>query len=135
MEVMMDKLHIEIIKPDCKKCDMQADSILVPGFEGDLEILTGHTPLVTKLRPGTVIITEGDTAEYYAIHNGFITIDNNSVIIITETIEAKDEIDIKRAEEAKERAEKRLTGKLGDVDFRRAEGALKKAIARINTVS
>lgn len=131
----MDKIHIEIIQPTGKKCDMKIDSVILPGIDGDFEVLRGHTPFITKLRPGTIELRDGKNETSFAIHNGFVTIENNSIIVITETIESKDEIDIKRAEEAKTRAEMRISGKHGEVDYRRAEIALQKAIARINTVS
>ena len=132
----MSKIHIEIVRPSGKKLDTLVDTVIVPGVDGDFEIMVNHTPFITKVRPGTLITNNEGKEEKYAIHDGFITVENNEIIIISETIESKNEIDISRAEAAKERAEKRLFGdKKDNVDFRRAEIALHRAIARINTIA
>ncbi len=132
----MSNIHVEIVQPTGVKLDLMIDSIILPGIDGDFEVLADHTPFITKLRPGTLFIQKEDQEIKYAIHDGFVTVENNRIIVISDTVESSSEIDIKRAEAAKERAEKRLFSENKEsVDFRRAEIALHRAIARINTIS
>jgi F-type H+-transporting ATPase subunit epsilon len=132
----MSNIHVEIVQPTGVKLDLMIDSIILPGIDGDFEVLADHTPFITKLRPGTLVVHKEDQEIKYAIHDGFVTVENNRIIVISDTVESSSEIDIKRAEAAKERAEKRLFSENKEsIDFRRAEIALHRAIARINTIS
>jgi len=136
MDSLLKKIHIELIQPSGKTVDLLAESIIIPGTEGDFEVLADHTPFVTKIRPGTIYIHVHDKTEKYAIHDGFVTIDDNKVVIVCELCEPKSMIDLERAKSAKERAEKRLfSDKDENTDYRRAEVALHKAVARINTLA
>ncbi|MCB5249726.1 MAG: F0F1 ATP synthase subunit epsilon [Candidatus Cloacimonadales bacterium] len=131
----MKKIHIELIMPEGKKIDEMVDSINVPGVDGDFEILPDHTPFITKIRPGTLCLNTNNKTTKYAIHDGFITVDKDKVIIISEIAESEKEIDLNRAKLSKERAEKRIfNSKDEDIDYRRAEVSLHKAVARINTI-
>ncbi len=131
----MKKIHIELIMPEGKKIDEMVDSINVPGVDGDFEILPDHTPFITKIRPGTLCLNTNNKTTKYAIHDGFITVDKDKVIIICEIAESDKEIDLNRAKLSKERAEKRIfNSKDEDIDYRRAEVSLHKAVARINTI-
>jgi len=131
----MPDIHIQVVMPNLKKLDKMVDSAILPGVEGDFEVLPGHAAIITKLRPGVLRYTIGTDHDYVAIHEGFVTVENNSILVLTENSEKRDEIDMQRAEAAKERAEKRIANKSDEqnVDFRRAEIALKRAIARIST--
>ena len=132
----MSKINIKIIMPDKKKLDVMVDSIILPGIDGDFEVLEGHSPFITKLRSGSIRVHIGDKHEYYAIHEGFTSVENNQVLVLSEVCENQAEIDVKRAELAKERAERRFANAdPGSVDFRRAEVALKRAITRLETKS
>jgi len=131
----MPDIRIQIVKPNIKKLDTMIDSAILPGVEGDFEVLPGHAPIITKLRPGVLRYTIGTDHDYVAIHEGFVTVEDNTILVLTEACEKRDEIDVLRAESAKERAEKRIANKGSEqnVDFRRAEVALQRAIARIST--
>ena len=82
--------------------------------------------------PGVVTIHEGDVQKVAAVHAGFAEILNEKVTLLAELAEWPEEIDLNRAEAAKERAEERLQNKTTDVDLRRAEFALRKALTRID---
>ena len=129
----MSNLRLQIIMPERIKIDEMIDLVVLPGVDGDFEILEGHAPFITKLRTGVMRIEKKGKSEYYALHDGFISVENNHVVILSETCEGKSEINQERAKSAKERAEKRMTTKTtdSDIDFRRAEAALKKALTRI----
>lgn len=127
----MSKIHIKVIQPTNIRIDAEYDHIIVPGVDGDFGISFDHTPFITKVRTGVLQLFQNDKSDDFAIHDGFVTVENNIVTIICDTIEKKDEIDIARAKASKERAEKRLKSSEGNINFRRAEGSLKKSLVRL----
>lgn len=127
----MDKLHLEVIQPSKIRTSSDFDHIIVPGVDGDFGIDINHTPFITKIRPGILQLYKGNQIEKYAIHDGFVTVENNMIKIICEVVEKTNEINVKRAASSKERAEKRLKSSADDIDFRRAEVSLKRALVRL----
>ena len=131
----MGKLHIQLVMPNEKLLDGYYDKVSVPGIEGNFEILEDHAPFITQIRPGTIFVTKDNHHDSFAVHDGFVTVENNEVLILSEECESKEDIDYERAVAARERAEKRINDTSNNnTDFRRAEASLKRAIARINTV-
>lgn len=133
-------IHVEVIQPTRILLQKDYEHAIIPGIDGDFGVYEGHTPFLTKIRPGVLTLYRpGKDAkpENYTLHDGFVMVEQNSVKIICELSEKANEIDKERALSAKERAEKRLSGKSKEenIDFRRAELALKKAIARIEAKS
>jgi len=127
----MNKIQIKVIQPTQIRIDAEYDHIIVPGVDGDFGISFDHTPFITKVRTGVLQLFQDDKSEDFAIHDGFVTVENNFVTIICDTIEKKDEIDLSRAKASKERAEKRLKSNEENINFRRAEASLKKALVRL----
>ena len=127
----MSKIHIKVIQPTHIRIDKEYDNVIVPGVDGDFGIFFDHTPFITKIRTGVLQLFNNDDCEEYAIHDGFVTVENNIVTIVCNTIERKDEIDIARAKASKERAEERIKSSKDDINFRRAEASLKKALIRL----
>ncbi len=130
----MSKVRVKIIQPTRVVMNEECDHVIVPGSAGDFGVYTGHTPIITTIRAGILLIYNGNKAESYAIHDGFVTVEDDVVRIVCEVIETKDEIDINRAEKAQKRARERLNVQSEDIDYRRAETALSRALARINTI-
>lgn len=130
----MGKIKIKIIQPIKNVISGYFDHVIVPGVEGDFGISEGHTPFITKLRPGIIQLFNNNKTDNYAVHDGFVTIDNNIIKIVCDVLEHESEIDKKRASAAKERAEKRLKSNQSDIDFRRAEFALKRSLVRLELV-
>jgi len=124
-------IHLKIVTPRGIFLEDDVSELVAPGKDGDFGVLIGHTPFISSVRPGILKIFKNDKPELYSLMNGFVMVDVDMVRIFTEIIERPDDIDLKRAERAKERAEKRLLEKREDTDLRRAEAALKRAIARI----
>ena len=112
-----------------------ADMIELTTTEGQIGVYKGHIPLTAVIAPGTVRIyeTEGQVKSA-ALISGFVEILQDKVEILAEDILWPDEIDVKRAEEARIRAERRIAEKATDTNLARAELALKKAVVRIETV-
>lgn len=103
--------------------------------EGEIGVYKRHIPTTVIVAPGILTITEAEGVKNAALHAGFVEILQDSVTILAEIIEWPSEIDIDRAEKAKERAESRLSEKAASLDTMRAEVALKKAICRINAIN
>jgi len=127
----MSNIKLEVLQPYKILIDDEYDHVIVPGIDGDFGVSPEHTAFITKIRPGILHLFKIDSEEKYAIHDGFVTVESDTVKIVCEVIEKEDEIDNERAEKAKKRAEKRLKSSEGDIDIRRAELALKKAMVRI----
>jgi len=127
----MEKLRLKIIQPQKIFLETEFDDIIIPGKDGDFGVFIGHTPFISVIRPGVMEIYSDNEVTKYALHDGYVTVENNEVTILCEIIERADEIDKTRAEAAKERAERRVKSNQSDIDFRRAENALKRAVARI----
>jgi len=128
----MNKLHLEIIQPTKIKIRDDFDHIIVPGVDGDFGVDLNHTAFITKIRPGILQLYKGKKIDKYAIHDGFVTVENNIIVIVCDTIENENEIKYKRAEDSKKRAEKRIKSSGKDIDFRRAEISLKRALVRLH---
>jgi F-type H+-transporting ATPase subunit epsilon len=108
------------------------ESVIAPGTVGYFGILAGHTPFVSSLQIGTAKITKANGETFtLATSGGFLMTDGKKVILLAETAERPEDIDVKRAEAAKQRAEKRLVEKGQDVDIDRARTALLRAITRL----
>ena len=123
---------LKIITPD--RVFYEGDAIMVElrTTEGEIGVFKNHIPLTCVVAPGLLRIRESDKeTKVAALISGFVEILQDSMTILAEVVEWSDEIDLARAEEAKERAEKRITEKADDTDMRRAECALQRSIARI----
>lgn len=127
----MSTFHLEIVTPDRLFFSEEVDSVIVRGIAGDLAILKGRAPMTTPLKIGKVRIFKGEEEIIAAVVDGYISVVNNKTTIVTEAAEWPHEIDIERANEAKERAETRINNKSDNIDIARAELALKRAINRL----
>jgi F-type H+-transporting ATPase subunit epsilon len=131
----MDNLELKVIQPTGITLKEEGDHIVIPGVDGDFGVSAGHTPFLTKIRPGVIELFIGKELKKYAIHDGFVTVEKDIVTIVTDTFETATDIDKERADSAKQRAEKRLNDKGNkEINFRRAEFALKRAVARLQTI-
>lgn len=99
--------------------------------EGEMGVLKGHIPLTAILSPGVLRIKKDDEVKEAALHEGFIEVLGDKVVILAESCEWPDEIDVNRAEEAKLRAERHLRSGAQEYNPVRAEMALRKALIRI----
>lgn len=128
----MSQFKLEIVTPDRKFLESDVSMIITKTTEGDIAILKNHIPLVTPLDIGVLIIKDQDDKEKQAvIAGGYMEVTKEKTTIVTESAEWPEEIDKKRAEEAKKRAEERLNSKSDDTDTLRAELALKRALSRL----
>jgi F-type H+-transporting ATPase subunit epsilon len=124
---------LSVVTPEKPLIDQEARSIIAPGSEGYLGILTDHAPLITALIPGKLTVTDLSNKElFYALSGGFLEVSHNIVTILADAIEPVDKIDLTRAQEAEKRARERLARRSDpDIDVARAEAALSRALNRI----
>src|SRR4030067_3418176 len=108
------------------------ESVIAPGTAGHFGIIAGHTPFVSSLQTGITKITKANGEKFnLSTSGGFLMTDGKKVILLAESAGGPEEIDVNRAQRAKERAEKRLAGKNPDTDIDRARTALLRAINRL----
>ena len=129
---MASKFDITLVTPDGKKHLDQAEILNVVTTSGALGIMSRHLPLVAILEISHLNYKRDGQVFEYSIAGGIINVKDNSAQILAESFESKEEIDLERAENSKQRAEDRLASKEPNIDIKRAEIALKKAINRIS---
>ena len=112
----------------------EADYVSIPGVEGVMGILPNHAPLLTALNFGEVIIRHDGTEDFYAIGGGFVEIQPEKIVILADTAEQAEEIDLERAEEARARAEQAMAEGVTDDPMRYAqiEASLRRAQIRVD---
>jgi F-type H+-transporting ATPase subunit epsilon len=106
-----------------------------PGREGYLGILPGHAPLLSELRPGEITYKQRGATHRLAVTGGFLEVLPEQVTVLAEAAERPEEIDLARAQAAKDRAEKRLRSFDSEIDLNRASIALERAIIRMQVAS
>jgi F-type H+-transporting ATPase subunit epsilon len=134
------KLTLEIVTPDRALLREEVDEVVVPGSEGEFGVLPGHTPMLSTLQIGELWYRQGPEKHYLAIAFGFVEVLPDRVTVLAQVGERAQEIDVQRAERAKQRAEQRLSQappQLTQVDFdiERARVALMKSLLRLQVAS
>ena len=104
----MTRLYLKVVTPDKLFFEGEIDMLVARTIEGDVGILLNHSPLVTILDIGRLVIKNGDERKVAACAGGYIDVRNNNITVVSDACEWEDEIDINRAERAKERASKKL---------------------------
>lgn len=127
----MSRLRVEIVSIERLVHSGEADVVLAPGVEGQLGILPRHTPLITRLVPGELVVRLDGHDELFAIGGGFMEVLPDRVVVLADTAERAEEIDVQRAEAARQRAARLARQKLGRLDLVRAEAALRRSMARL----
>ncbi len=132
----MEKLTVELCSVGHPPVSLEALEVSVPGSAGVFTVLPGHTPILTGLSEGVVIVYSptGDR-DYFAVHCGFCEIADNTIKILADTMEAHAEIDEERAKAALKRAEDLLEKREPHVDLARADAAAARARARLEAQS
>jgi len=128
---MAKTFHLEIIATDRVFFSGEVEHLVITAIDGLLGIMAGHEPLVTSLPTGELKYLVDGEWKYAAISEGFIQVMPDSSIILAETCELPEEIDIKRAQEARERAEERLRQKQSIKEYYETQAALNRAMNRL----
>jgi F-type H+-transporting ATPase subunit epsilon len=123
--------HLEIVTIERKVYSEDVDMVIAPGSEGELGILPNHTPLLTTLTEGVLRVKRGGEEEVFAIGGGIMEVLPNKVIVLADAAEASDEIDVARAEQARQRAEALLKERKPGVELEAALAALRRSQVRL----
>ncbi|MEW6002843.1 MAG: F0F1 ATP synthase subunit epsilon [Nitrospirota bacterium] len=124
------KLKLEIVTPYGLTLSDDVDEVTASGSEGEFGVLPGHVPFVTTLKIGMLSYKKGNDVRYVFVNTGFTEVGPDKVIILADSAEKSEEIDVERARAAMKRAEERLK-KAEEIDFARATAALERATIRI----
>ena len=136
MEEPSNRLKCEIVTPEGLLVSEDVATVIVPGAEGELGILPRHAPIVSKTKIGTVSVKHlnGDSWERIAVGNGYVKMQFDRLLLLVDTAERASAIDIERAQQALNRAEKYLAGPAEpDIDMHRAEQSRRRALNRLKT--
>ena len=128
-------LTLELVTPDRSVVRESVDEMQIPGTEGYLGVLPGHTPLLTSLQVGELWFRQGGETSYVSVAFGFAEVLPDRVTILAQIAERAEDIDIERAQEAERRARDRLAKSATDIDFERARISLMKSLIRLQVAS
>ena len=129
---MAEKMKLEIVTPYKKVVDMEVEEVTATGKLGEFGVLPGHAPFLTSLKIGELAYKNGSKVEHMALNWGYFEIRDDKIIVLVETAEAAEEIDVERAKAALGRAEEKLKHLTPeDKQFRIYEAALERATIRV----
>ncbi|MFQ3574306.1 MAG: F0F1 ATP synthase subunit epsilon [Thermodesulfovibrionales bacterium] len=131
---MEHKIRLEVVTPYGVVMSEDVDEITATGSEGEFGVLAGHANLITTLKIGSMQVRSGSKTEYLFVNTGYAEVSPDKVIVLADSAEKVEDIDIERAMEAKKRAEERLRQQ-ENIDFARANAALQRATTRIALIS
>lgn len=129
---MADTIKFEVVTPDQLIVSEDVDYVGVPGVQGQFGVLSNHIPFLSALAIGSLYYRKDGQVKYLFVSGGFAEVSPDSLTILAESAEKAEDIDLTRAQKAKERAEARIQREKDRVDFARAQVALRRAIERIS---
>ena len=133
---MANQIQLEVVTPQRRVMAESVDSVTVPGMNGELGILPGHTPLISQLRTGVLSFTQGERATQLHVSGGFVEVGDDRVSVLAEIAERPEEIDAARARLAREHSEKTLSAWSGtEEDFEVARARLERSVVRLQLAS
>ena len=127
------KILLEIVTPQGLVFSEEVDEVTAAGSEGEFGVLPGHVPFVTTLKIGILTCKKGNESRFFFVNWGYAEVNHEKVMILADSAEKSEEIDLERAMAARKRAEERLKH-AENVDFARAESALERAVTRAQIV-
>jgi F-type H+-transporting ATPase subunit epsilon len=132
MSILPESLELQVVTPDRLVVHEQVHEIQIPGKDGYLGILPGHAPLLSELAPGELSYRQVTHWSYLTVFWGFVEVLPDRVIVLAETAERGEEIDVERARHSRDRAQERLEHvDDSNIDFTRAQAALQRALVRL----
>ena len=127
----MSSIRLDIVTAERLVFSEDVDVVVAPGVEGQLGILPHHSPLMTMLQPGELRVRKGEEEFSLAISGGFLEVRPDRVIVLADTAERAEEINVVRAEEAKRHAQEELSRHIPEVDAAQVEAALRRSLIRL----
>ncbi len=123
-------MRLDIVTPHGLVLSEDVDEVTAAGTEGEFGVLPGHVPFITTLKVGMLILRKDNKTEYVFVNSGYAEVSPDKVVILADSAERAEDIDVERALSAKKRAEERLA-QVEKYDFARAMAALERASIRI----
>ncbi|WP_186257363.1 F0F1 ATP synthase subunit epsilon [Burkholderia gladioli] len=131
----MATIKVDVVSAEEEIFSGQAKFVALPGESGELGILPGHTPLITRIRPGAVRIeSEGGQDEFVFVAGGILEVQPGAVAVLADTAIRGRDLDAAKAEEAKRRAEETLQNAKSDIDLAKAQSELATAMAQLEAI-
>lgn len=132
----MSPIRFEFVAQTGRVFEDDVDMVIAPGADGILGILPRHAPLMAVVQPGEVVVKQaGQPDRYFAVGGGFIEVRPDKVVLLARSGEAAEDIDVARAEEARQRAEEWLSTHPRGAERREAyEAALRRSMQRLRLV-
>ncbi|GAB4388786.1 MAG: F0F1 ATP synthase subunit epsilon [Thermodesulfovibrionales bacterium] len=127
---MSEKIRLEIVTPHGLVFSDDVEEVTAAGAEGEFGVLPGHAPFVTTLKIGILACKAGGQTRYFFVNWGYAEVGPDKVLVLADSAEKAEDIDVERAKAAKARAEE-LLRKGENVDFTRAESALERSLSRL----
>ena len=129
----MATLKLEIVTPEKVAYSDDVESVVLPAVEGEMGVLPMHIPVLTQIKPGELVVSKGGTKHYLAIGEGFVSVDQTSVKVMTDMALASEHIDEGAAEAAVQRAKEAMARKdLGSEETAAVQAALAKSLAQLH---
>jgi len=130
----MATLKLEIVTPEKLAYSDDVDGVVLPAVEGEIGVLPMHIPLMTTIKPGELIVKKGNKESFLAVGEGFVTIDQTSVKVLTDMALEWEAIDEHAAEAAVKRAQEAIANKheLGSEESAAVQAALAKSLAQLH---
>ncbi len=130
-----DKIRLEIVTPYRQVLDAEVDEVIAPGEEGQFGVLPGHTPFLSTIIVGELVYRQGNQLKYVAVSHGYAEVEYHRVTVLLDAAERPEEIDVARAEAARQRAESKLAQlSQDDHDYYETLAALDRAMNRLRFV-
>ena len=125
-------LKLEIVTPERKVVDETVESVTIPTANGEIGVLTNHSPLISALKSGVLVYTKGSASERIAVSGGFVEVGDDTVSILADVAETASEINVEAARSERDRLEKLLGAWSGSAeDFEVEKEKLERAQARL----
>src|SRR4030043_2321318 len=127
---MENKLKLDIVTPYGLILSEEVDEVVCSGSEGEFGALPGHVPFFTTLKIGMLTYKKGTSAKYVFVNWGYAEVGPDKVLVLADSAEKSEDINVERAKAAMKRAEERLK-KAEEVDFARATSSLERSVSRV----
>ena len=128
----MSTIHVDVVSAEALIFSGEAKFVALPGGEGELGIYPRHTPLITRIRPGSVRIQAADgTEEFVFVAGGILEVQPDRVTVLSDTAVRGEDLDEEKANEAKQRAEEALKNVTGEMDLAKTQTELSVLVAEL----
>lgn len=128
----MKKIELKIVTPERVVYESEVDGVSFPTVEGEITVLPGHIPIISAIKPGELKIKKDGKVEFFSVAKGVIEVDGKRITMLADAAEKAEEIDEKRAEEAREKAKKLMSEtRVDEEGYTDAVAEMERALSRL----